>query len=136
VAVVTAAGAGVVAAAIASPVAGVAVAGATLVVLAVPRLRFLLALGAVGCVVVAGIYVAVHQSQARLPDDGAWPRSFGAASQWVWAGVVFLGADGVVDVAVRARKRRSARGPAEGPVEAIDGAEGLGGADGDVRPVR
>jgi len=41
-----------------------------------------------------------------VPDNGAWPTSFGVASTWAWAGVVFLGADGVVDVVLRARQRR------------------------------
>ena len=54
----------------------------------------------------AGIYVAVHQAQLKVPDNGAWPQSFGEASEWAWAGVVFLGADGVVDGVLRARKRR------------------------------
>jgi hypothetical protein len=102
----TAVVAGAVAAVVASPVAGLAVAVATAVVLVVPRLRFLLALAAVACVAAAGIYVAVHQGQVDAPDGGAWPQSFQVASQWAWAGVVFLGADGVVDVALRARRRR------------------------------
>jgi hypothetical protein len=109
VALVTAVAAGGVAAAIAAPMAGLAVGVATLLVLLVPRLRFLLALAAVGCVAAAGVYVAVHQVQLRVPDNGAWPQSFGTASQWAWAGVVFLGADGAVDVALRARQRRLAR---------------------------
>jgi len=107
VAVVAAVVAAGVAAAITSPVAGLAVGGATLVVLLVPRLRFLLAIAAVGCVATAGIYVAVHQSQITMPDNGAWPQSFGAASNWAWAAVVFLGADGIVDAVLRARRRRS-----------------------------
>jgi len=76
-------------------------------VLLVPRLRFVLAIAAVTCVAAAGIYVAVHQNQIRTPDDGAWPQSFGTASTLAWAGVVFLGADGVVDAVLRARHRRS-----------------------------
>jgi arabinofuranan 3-O-arabinosyltransferase len=114
VSVVTAIAAGLVAAAIASPRAGGAVAVATLVVLLVPRLRFLLALAAVGCVVAAAAYVGVHQYQIRVPDNGAWPQSFGVASQWAWAGIVFLGAEGAVDVALRARRRRAARRDAGG----------------------
>ncbi len=109
VAVVAAVVAAGVAAAITSPVAGLAVGGATLVVLLVPRLRFLLAIAAVGCVATAGLYVAVHQSQITMPDNGAWPQSFGAASDWAWAGVVFLGADGIVDAVLRARRRRPDR---------------------------
>ena len=51
---------------------------------------------------------------ALVPDNGAWPQSFGTASQWAWAGVVFLGADGAVDVALRARRRRLDRGDGGG----------------------
>ena len=108
--------AGGVAAAIAQPLAGAAVGVATLVVLLVPRLRVLLALAAVACVAGAGIYVAVHQLQTVSPDNGAWPQSFGTASRWAWAGVVLLGADGAVDVALRARRRRLDRRPADPPV--------------------
>jgi arabinofuranan 3-O-arabinosyltransferase len=109
VAIVAAGIAGLVAGAIASPVAGVCVAGGTLVVLVVPKLRFLIGLAAVGCVAGAGIYVAVHQNQNPVPDNGAWPQSFGVASKWAWAGVVLLGADGVVDAVLRARIRHLER---------------------------
>jgi arabinofuranan 3-O-arabinosyltransferase len=119
VSALTALVAGGVAAAVASPRAGLAVAAGTLLVLLVPRLRFLLAMAAVGCVAAAGIYVAVHQGQTLAPDNGAWPQSFGVASQWAWAGVVFLGADGAVDVALRARKRR---------LDGRDGGDGDSGA--------
>ena len=106
VSVLTGLVAGAVAAAVATPRAGLAVAAGTVLVLLVPRLRFLLGIAAVGCVAAAGIYVAVHQGQSHAPDNGAWPQAFGTASQWAWAGVVFLGADGAVDVALRARRRR------------------------------
>jgi hypothetical protein len=122
VAVVTAAGSGAVAAAIASRRAGLVVGVATLVVLLVPRLRIVLGLVAVACVVAAAVYVAVHQNQVRVPDNGAWPQSFGVASRWAWAGVVFLGADGAVDVALRARRRR------------LDRQAAARGADGAGRP--
>jgi len=130
VAVVTAVLAGGVAAAVATPRAGVAVGAATLVVLLVPRLRFLLAMAAVGCVAAAGIYVAVHQGQTLSPDNGAWPQSFGVASQWAWAGVVFLGADGAVDVALRARKRRLDRKAARTGNEMVDAQAAEGDDDG------
>ncbi len=114
VAVLTGLVAGAVAAAVATPRAGLAVAAGTVLVLLVPRLRFVLGMAAVGCVAAAGIYVAVHQGQTLAPDNGAWPQSFGTASQWAWAGVVFLGADGAVDVALRARRRRLDRGDGGG----------------------
>jgi hypothetical protein len=68
--------------------------------------------------------VVVHQSQLQVPDNGAWPQSFGTASQWAWAGVVFLGADGVVDVALRSRRRR-------GPDRDVPGDGGVGDASGE-----
>ena len=89
--------------------AGLGVGGGTLLVLLVPRLRFLIGIAAVACVAGAGIYVAVHQNQNPVPDNGAWPQSFGEASKWAWAGVVLLGADGVVDGVLRARLRRNER---------------------------
>jgi hypothetical protein len=130
VSVLTGVVAGAVAAAVATPRAGLAVAAGTVLVLLVPRLRFLLGIAAVGCVAAAGIYVAVHQRQSLAPDNGAWPQSFGTASQWAWAGVVFLGADGAVDVALRARRRRldrrgaGADGTAAAPLTA--GSDGPG----------
>ncbi len=97
---------GLVAAAIASPWAGAAAGLAALAAMLVPRARVLLGLVAVACIVAAGVYVTVHQGQSPVPDNGAWPASFGKASQWAWAAVVFLGAEGVVDVVQRRRKAR------------------------------
>jgi len=136
VSVVTAASAGAVAAAIATPRTGLAVGVATLVVLLVPRLRFVLAIAAVACVVAAATYVVVHQQQVHVLDNGAWPQSFGTASRWAWAGVVFLGADGAVDVALRARSRRHQRTADDpdggGPGDA--GGDGSGPDDGSDGP--
>ena len=95
---------GAVAGAIATPMAGAAVGLATGLVLLVPRLRVVLGLVAVACVVAAGGYTVLHQSYHHIPADGAWPLSFGKASKWAWGAVVFLGADGVVDVIVRRRR--------------------------------
>jgi arabinofuranan 3-O-arabinosyltransferase len=131
VAIVAAGTAGLVAGAIASPVAGACVGGGTLMVLLVPRLRFLIGLAAVGCVAGAALYVAVHQNRNPVPDNGAWPQSFGEASKWAWAGVVLLGADGVVDGVLRARKRGiERRGNAAGGPNA--GARGHAHAGGRV----
>ncbi len=138
-AVVAALVAGAVAAAIATPMAGLGVGAATLLVLFVPRLRFVLAVAAIACVAAAGIYVAVHQAQLKVPDNGAWPQSFGEASTWAWAGVVFLGADGVVDGVLRARQRRLDRADtsagdgkgAEYPGDAVDVADGPAAAGAD-----
>ena len=127
VSVVTAVVAGGVAAAITMPRVGLVVGAATLLVLLVPRLRFIMGLAAVACVLGAAGYVIIHQHQVMVPDNGSWPHSFEVASQWAWAGVVLLGADGAVDVALRARARRKGRGAAgEGT-----GGEGNGEGDGD-----
>jgi len=121
---VTAVLAGLVAAAVAQPRAGLAVGLATVVVLLVPRLRVVLGLLAMGCIVAAATYVIVHQSQLQVPDNGAWPQSFGVASEWAWAGVVFLGADGAVDVVLRAGRRRTARRSGEPVVDDDLGSSG------------
>jgi hypothetical protein len=102
---------GAVAGAIAAPMAGAAVGLATGLVLLVPRLRVVLGLVAVACVVAAGGYTVLHQSYHHIPADGAWPLSFGKASEWAWGAVVFLGADAVVDVILRRRPRRGRAGP-------------------------
>ena len=103
------------------PAAGVAVGAATLLVApGAPVCAFLLAMAAVGVRGRRPAYVAVHQATSSLvPDNGAWPQSFGTASQWAWAGVVFLGADGPVDVALAGAGRRP--GPDSGVERAIRG---------------
>jgi hypothetical protein len=102
---------GVVAGVIASPVAGVAVGVATGVVLLVPALRAVLGLLAVAGVVAAGVYVAVRQGQDHVPAGGNWPLSFNSASKLAWAGVVFLGADGAVEIIQRGSSALRRRAP-------------------------
>jgi arabinofuranan 3-O-arabinosyltransferase len=105
---------GVVAGLITTPVTGVIVAAATLVALRVPRLRMLLGLAAVGCVLAAGIYVVARQGSAHIVDSGSWPSAFDLASTLTWAGVVFLGADATVEI-VRRRRSSSAGGDSDPP---------------------
>ncbi len=105
---------GVVAGVITVPVTGVIVAAATLVALTVPRLRMLLGLAAVGCVLAAGVYVIVRQGSAHIVDSGSWPSEFGLASTLTWAGVVFLGADATVEVV---RRRLSPLDDVADPIE-------------------
>ena len=97
---------GAVAGAIASPVAGLVVGAATIVVLLVPRLRIVLGLGAIAGIVASGAYVAIHQAQLHVVANGTWTMSFSVAAQLAWAGVVFLGADAVVDVISHRRPPR------------------------------
>jgi hypothetical protein len=101
VAVVTGVLAGLVAGVISSAPAGAAVGVASALVLLVPRLRAVLGVAAVAAIAAAGVYTAVHQAQAHVPADGAWPLSFATAADLAWAGVVFLGADAVVEVVRR-----------------------------------
>jgi arabinofuranan 3-O-arabinosyltransferase len=115
VAVVAAVVTGAVAAAIASPAAGLGVGVATGVVLVLPRLRVLLALGALVGMVAGGAYVVIHQHTERVPAGGQWPAAFATAATLVWVGVVFLGADAVVDVLQRRRLRRAAAAPETDP---------------------
>ncbi len=98
---------GAVAGAIASAAAGLAVGVATALVLLVPRLRIVLGVVAIAGIVAAGAYVALHQHADQVPPGGDWTMSFGTASGLAWAGVVFLGADAVVDVVLRACRARS-----------------------------
>ncbi len=103
---------GVVAAAVAMPVAGLAVGIATVAALLVPRLRILLGLLAVTGIAAAGVYTVVHQATFDVPPGGAWTLSYDAASRLAWAGVVFLGADAVVEAVLgRRRAARSGTGP-------------------------
>jgi hypothetical protein len=140
---VTAVATGLVAGLVASPLAGLAVGAATVVALLVPRLRVVLGLVAIAAVAGAGAYVAFHQHAAQVPPGGNWTLDFNAASRLAWAGVVFLGADAVVDVVQRRRSaRRTAPGPDDGPgepsgrpvlapVAVVDGHEGADHAEGE-----
>jgi hypothetical protein len=96
------------AAAVATPLVGLAVGAATVVVLLVPRLRVLLGMAAIAGVVAAGWYTAAHQAATHVPANGSWPLAFGTAGQLAWAGVVFLGADGMVEAVLTRRARRRA----------------------------
>jgi hypothetical protein len=106
VALVTGPVTGGVAAVVATPLVGVAVGAVTVVVLLVPRLRVLLGVAAIAGVVAAGWYTAAHQAATHAPANGSWPLAFGTASQLAWAGVVFLGADGMVEAVLTRRARR------------------------------
>ena len=122
VAVVT----GGVAAAIAAPPAGAAVAVGTLVALLVPRTRFLLGLAAAGLVCAGGADVLVVQAHNHFGASGTWPTNFRAAGSLVWGGVVFLGADATVESVRRRQARRSEAGGAAADGRGI-GEPGPGG---------
>jgi arabinofuranan 3-O-arabinosyltransferase len=105
---------GVVAAAIAQPAAGLAVGVASTVVLLVPRLRTVLGLVAVAGIVAAGVYTVVYQATVGVPPGGAWPIPFDVAGQLAWTGVVFLGADAVVETVLSHRRPKTDGAPREG----------------------
>jgi hypothetical protein len=100
---VTGAAAGV----ISAPVVGLAVGVASVAVLLAPRLRFVLGVAAVAGIVAAGWYTVAHQAALHVAADGSWPAAFQTANNLAWAGVVFLGADAVVEVVLRRRRRRT-----------------------------
>ncbi len=114
VALLTGALSGGLASLISSQTAGLAVGVASVLVLLVPRLRILLGVAAVVCILAAGLYTAVHQYRVHLPPDGAWTLSFAKASKWAWAGVVFLGGDAIVGVVLQRSARRAAAAAARG----------------------
>ncbi len=101
---------GVIGGVISSVAIGVATGVATAVVLSVPRLRIVLGLVSIAGVLGAGTYEVLHQHAGRIPSGGAWALSFTTASWLAWVGVVFLGADGVVDVVQRHRRGRRSGG--------------------------
>jgi hypothetical protein len=109
VALIAAVAVGVVGAAIAAPLTGLAVGVATGLVLLVPRLRAIIGIVAVAGVVAAGVYTAVHQAAVHAPVNGSWPLYFGTASKLAWVGVVFLGTDAVVGIVLGRRRLRLRR---------------------------
>jgi hypothetical protein len=125
VALVAGVATGVAAGAIASPRVGLAVGVASVVVLLVPRLRVILGLAAVAGIVASGWYTVAHQAALQVAPDGSWPQSFQTAADLAWAGVVFLGADAVVEVVLRRRRNRSGSGEGLG-AEGGQGAPGGG----------
>jgi hypothetical protein len=129
VALVTGALTGAVAALIAMPVAGLAVAVASVVVLLVPRLRLALGLIAVAGIGAAGIYTVVHQATAVVPPGGSWTLSFDVANRLAWTGVVFLGADAVVEALLTRRRARSDGSGSAGSPPSGSSSGGTPGAD-------
>jgi arabinofuranan 3-O-arabinosyltransferase len=136
VALIAAVAVGGVGTAIAAPATGLAAGAATGIVLLVPRLRALLGLAAVAGVVAAGVYTAAHQAAVHAPVNGSWPLYFGTASQLAWVGVVFLGADAVVDVLMRRRgdRRPPVLLPEPGEAGVPDASPDPSGNDPDAAP--
>jgi arabinofuranan 3-O-arabinosyltransferase len=100
----TALGAGVVAAVLITPLAGLLVALLALAALLRPRWRAALAIGAPAALGLAGLYVLVEQMRHRYPPVFEWPTFFDRVHVLGWLAVVFLAADALVEV-VRTRRR-------------------------------
>jgi len=71
--------------------------------LVVPRARGLLAVAVVGFAAAGAVYTVTRQASQHFPSGG-WPIHFEAANIMVWAAIVLLGADAVVELARRRRR--------------------------------
>jgi arabinofuranan 3-O-arabinosyltransferase len=112
---------GFAAGAIAAPLTGLAVAVGIALVLRRPRWRLALGTVAVVCVVATGIFIVVSQGVDPKPANGGWPNAFGTANAIVWVGMLFLGADAVVELVIRSQwRRRTPDGAASADVDRPD----------------
>jgi hypothetical protein len=104
--------AGLVAAAVSSPLIGLAAGFAVAMGLAVPQVRAVTSAVAVGLLIAAALSVTLGQAMHPVPESSNWPNSYESAAVLVWMAAVFLGADAVVeagrDVAIRRRSTRAA----------------------------
>ncbi len=102
-AVVTGVVCGLVAAFISAPLIGGLVGIGVVVVLRVPRLRLLLGGVATLLILGTGMYIIIRQGVDATQPNGGWPSEFGGADGLAWAGVLFLGADAVLEIRDRLR---------------------------------
>ncbi len=102
---------GGVAAAISSPLIGVAAGVAVAAGLLVVQVRAVTAAVAVGLLAAGGAMVVANQTFHPLPESSDWPGAYTSAAVLVLMAVVFLGADAVVEAGrrVAARRRRRVR---------------------------
>jgi arabinofuranan 3-O-arabinosyltransferase len=98
---------GAIAAAIAEPFVGLAVAGAVAAGLVVRPLRVLGAAAAVLLLAAAALVIVVGQAVHPAPGGGDWPASYNDAAALASAAVAFLGADVVVDYSRRLGRKRA-----------------------------
>jgi arabinofuranan 3-O-arabinosyltransferase len=96
---------GLIAGAISAPLTGVAVATATFLALRSPRLRPALGFIAVALILSVAAFITIRQGIHPERPDGGWPAAFGTADSLAWAAVVFLGADGVIELMARRSRR-------------------------------
>ena len=76
-----------------------------------PRLRFLIALGAPVALAACAAYVIVQQYRYSYPSDLDWPTQFDGINDVAWLAVILL----LADVVVEAVRRRGVRGPSPAP---------------------
>jgi hypothetical protein len=100
--------AGGVTSAIVVPGAGIPVAAATLVALAIAYGRGLLALASVGMLVAVDWIVTSSQGSSDYLAEFGWPTHFGVSNLLAWLAVAALGADALVQ---ELRDRRTRRAP-------------------------
>ena len=111
----------VVTGAVAGPLAGAVAAAAVVLVLALPWTRLLVAAGAAGLVLAAGITTAVQQAHHHYPAEFEWPTFFPTAHALGWLAVALLIADAMVEAL---RRRVSGRAGAEPPPPAAPASPG------------
>jgi arabinofuranan 3-O-arabinosyltransferase len=106
-------GVGVVGIVLASWWVGLLAAVLVAVVARVPRLRFLIALGAPLALAACAAYVIVQQYRHNYPSDLDWPTQFDGINDVAWLAVILL----LADVVVEAVRRRGVHRPTPAPPE-------------------
>ncbi len=104
-------GVGVVGIVLASWWVGLLAAVLVAVVARVPRLRFLIALGAPLALAACAAYVIVQQYRHNYPSDLDWPTQFDGINDVAWLAVILL----LADVVVEAVRRRGVHRPTPAP---------------------
>jgi arabinofuranan 3-O-arabinosyltransferase len=98
--------AGLGAALVAGVPTGLVVAAAVLAALTRPSARFLLTVGSVGAIALAGAYTAGQQLRYHYLAQFEWPTRFHPAHVLAWLAVGLLAGDALVDVVRRRRAER------------------------------
>jgi hypothetical protein len=99
---------GVVGAVLATWWVGLVAAALVALVAFVPRLRFVITLGAPLALAACAAYVVVQQYRYDYPADLDWPGKFYGINNLAWLAVILLLADLVV---MHVRRRATARAP-------------------------
>lgn len=80
---------------------GLIVGLATVVAMRIPKMRVLLGLVAAGFIVAVPVYVTIRQGIKLVPPNGGWPAQYVFAGSLVWVGLMFIGADAVIEIVMR-----------------------------------